>query len=68
MVSEMTLTIQAGWWLLPAALTLAAFGFAFATSRPSSSPGYGDGIVGVFVYGAALIASLIAWLIWAVVR
>ncbi len=65
-MTAFTFTISAGWWLLPLAVTIAAFGYAAVVTRPSSSPGYGDGIVGAFFYGFALIMSLGAWFIWSV--
>ncbi len=60
------MTIELGWWLAPLVITLAAFGWATFMSRPSSSPSYGDAVVGMFFFGAASIVSLIAWLVWAV--
>jgi hypothetical protein len=66
-VSEMTLTIQFGWWLLPLALTVAAFWRAAYLDR-DNKPG-GDynmsGIVSAVYYGLALIVSLAVWLVWA---
>lgn len=61
----MTYTIDLGWWLAPLAVTVLAFGWASFMHRPSPNPSYGDGVVGVFFFGAALIVSLVAWLVWA---
>ncbi|MBX9911220.1 MAG: hypothetical protein K2Z25_21260 [Beijerinckiaceae bacterium] len=64
----MTLTI--GTWGFPAAVTLMAFGWLAVSSALQPPPaGYasiGDGIVGMFYAAAALIVSLSAWLLWAV--
>ncbi len=65
-MTALTFTISAGWWLLPLAVTIAAFGCAAVVARPSSSPGYGDGIIAFMAYELALIVSLVAWVIWAV--
>lgn len=63
----MTLTIEWGWWLAPLAVTILAFGRAYWVDRGNSGGGYSFGaIASAFVYGAALIVSLIAWLAWAV--
>lgn len=61
----MTMTISFGWWLLPAAVTVASYLWAWLTTR-GSRPSFGDAVVALIYYGAATIASLIAWLIWAV--
>jgi hypothetical protein len=61
-------TISAGWWLLPLAITIGAFGWAALICRPSSSPSYADGIVSALVHGAATIVSLIAWLIFSLLN
>lgn len=64
----MTFTIEIGWWLAPLTITIAAFVCARIATPPSHAGyyGYGNAIAGLFTYGAALIVSLIAWLIWAV--
>tara|TARA_B100001057_G_C22233032_1_gene712751 strand:- start:102 stop:290 length:189 start_codon:yes stop_codon:yes gene_type:complete len=60
----MTLTIGA--WIVPAFITLIAYGCAIG-GTPERSGGYFDfgGIVVVFYLAAATIVSLIAWLVWA---
>lgn len=66
----MTITIDFGWWLFPLAVTFAACTAAYFSSPTRRPPtGYGnigDGIVAMFLWGPAVIVSLIAWLIWAV--
>lgn len=62
------ITISLGWWIAPAAITLLAFGWACA--KEDRSPAYdygriGQGIGNAVLYGVALIVSLTAWLIWA---
>jgi hypothetical protein len=63
----MTIHIELGWWLLPLAVSVGAFGYAAWADR-DNEPG-GDysfpGIVTAIYNGLALIVSLIAWLIWA---
>ncbi|ASY64469.1 hypothetical protein SJ05684_c30450 [Sinorhizobium sojae CCBAU 05684] len=67
----MELTVTFGWWLLPLAVTLLSFGFSLV--RVGKSEPYGDyGMIGqalafAFMMALSLIASLVAWLIWALV-
>lgn len=64
--------ISLGWWLAPVAFTAVAFALAW-WKMPAPSPRGGDYNFGIFydvlmwavLYGAAAIASLIAWLVWA---
>ena len=63
---EMTITIGFGWWLLPMAVTIIAYGFAISKfSRGGggdySFPELWNGILLIIV----TIPVLIAWLIWA---
>lgn len=60
----MTITMSFGWWLLPAAVTVASYLWAWLTNR-GSRPSYADAVIALISYGAATIVSLIAWLIWA---
>jgi hypothetical protein len=66
----MTLTIEFGWWLAPALVTVAAFGwYAIWSIQQPASSGYGaigDGLAHALLLSIAIIASLVAWLIWAV--
>ncbi|MBB3313649.1 putative membrane protein [Rhizobium sp. BK196] len=66
----MTVTISLGWWILPMAITLIAFIVAGGMCRTEGGHGdyasIGNAVVGLVVLGAALIVSLIAWLIWAI--
>lgn len=61
----MSINIVIGWWLVPWVITAATFVWAWNISRKSPSH-YGQDITGIFVYGAATIASLVVWLVWAV--
>lgn len=66
----MEITVSLGWWLVPLAVTIIAFG-AYITWEVRTVPSYGygrigDGIASAILMAAALIVSLIAWLIWAV--
>ena len=59
------LTIRFGWWLIPAAITVIAFVWASIETPRSGCNGIGDAVVAAFLFGTAIIASLVAWLIWA---
>lgn len=65
----MSVTLTLGWWLAPLAVTMAVFAFSIivdrSESRPTSYASIGNAVVGIFMYGAATIISLFAWLIWA---
>ena len=60
----MTLTI--GWWAVPAFITFFSCYLAIAKAPDSGSFGLG-GLLALLMLGGALILSLIAWLIWALV-
>jgi hypothetical protein len=62
----MTLTL--GWWLLPAAITLITLSWCFFTfnKRPTDALGVIlQPFIASFYYGIAVVVSLAAWLIWA---
>jgi hypothetical protein len=65
----MTFSVGFGWWLLPTMVTVVAFTIAVFMSRSDGSHGefaaIGNAFVALVIYGMALIASLLAWLIWA---
>lgn len=63
------MTIVFGWWLAPLLVTIAAFIWAARIQDTSPAGDYGrigQGIGNAVVCGVALIVSLVAWLIWAV--
>lgn len=60
------MSLALAWWAFPMAITGCAFAWAALASAPSDRPSYADGVLMIFAYGVALILSLIAWLIWAV--
>jgi hypothetical protein len=60
----MTIHIVASWWLIPMAVTIAAFVWALWTSSYDRG-GYAEGLVTAFSLLVASIVSLVAWLIWA---
>lgn len=65
----MSMTITLGWWLVPALMTIAAVVWAVRQSPPGPSHGYaalGDAAICFFFLSVALIVSLAAWLVWAV--
>lgn len=65
----MSVTIHLGWWVLPALITVAAYAIAvwrIPAAQPSSYlPDFGPAIVGFITLSLASIASLLAWLVWA---
>lgn len=66
----MSVTVALGWWLLPLALTVLSLAWAIpmrADELPTGSmfDGLGYVIGGALRVSAAIILSLIAWLIWA---
>lgn len=67
----MSISIEISWWIIPAIITLIAFGWAHsASSGGGGGDSYsqaGQGIAMVLYFAAAAIPSLIAWLIWAVI-
>lgn len=56
-----------GWWMLPLAFTIFAFGSVFAPDpdRPRQDLGPMTGLETVFRLGYAAFSSLTAWFIWA---
>lgn len=65
----MTFTIEflGDWWLIPAAITIIAFVFAMTKFVETSGNDYGlGGMVNLLFLSMAAVASLLAWLIWAV--
>lgn len=66
----MTVDITIGWWAVPLALTFAAYAVAIVkipSAKPSAYfPDMGPAIIGFVNLACATIASLVAWLIWAV--
>ena len=65
----MTINITLGWWLVPLAVTAIAFGWAAYAERDNlyegGYPSPAAARVSLMHYGCGLVASLIAWLIWA---
>ena len=64
------MTIQFGWWMIPAAITIVTFLWAVLFHRIAGSLSTGFIAVWVFVdlfYYAALVLSLGAWLLYAVI-
>lgn len=68
----MTFTFALGWWLAPTIVTIAAFIWhIWMNSEPSSNGAYemiGNAVVWAFTALVAISVSLIAWLIWALLR
>ena len=65
------MTIVLGSWLVPAVITVALliavrlFGPRMQPQNGSMFPDMGGALLELLTYTAALIASLVAWLIWA---
>lgn len=73
----MTLTITFGWWLIPAIITLAAFGYALNADVKSQlrREGSFSGRLGAYagitwwaiygtIYMLASLISAVAWIVW----
>ncbi|CUA89810.1 hypothetical protein Ga0061061_1106 [Chelatococcus sambhunathii] len=64
----MTITINAGWWLLPSAVTMALFIWAAIAAREDGGT-YGAGhVYNLLIYLVAAFGSVVAWLIWSLLR
>lgn len=59
------MTITLGWWAVPLAITTIAFLASFMADAGGRG-GYLSGLDTLIFNALALIVSLIAWLIWAV--
>jgi len=63
----MSITLTLGWWILPSAITIAAFFAAWCVIDPNQRE-LTRGLDAVLFGGLALIVSLIAWLVWSVLK
>ena len=67
----MTLTLSAGWWLLPTFVTVASlvavriWGPRMQPQNGSMFPDLGGALLEGLFYAGALVLSLICWLAWA---
>jgi hypothetical protein len=66
----MNITIAFGWWLIPAVITRYAFwrSFRYWIKRGPIRGDYDFGVDVLLAHGAALIVTLLVWLIYAVLR
>lgn len=55
------------WWLLPGIITVVVFAAAIIFARPDKYASIGQGLFSLLAFAVALIISLIAWLIYALV-
>jgi hypothetical protein len=64
------MTITVGIWILPLIVTIIAFLVAYYSTPESHGDygGIGAGFVGVIYLAGAAVVSLLAWLLWALVR
>jgi hypothetical protein len=64
------MTITIGLWVIPLIVTIISFVTASIrvqqVAKDAGAGSWGEGILIIAFHGLALIASLIAWLIWAV--
>ncbi len=62
----MSITLFAGWWIIPLGVSIVAF--AWALHQTPATPGtYGSNVLYAgFLHLVALATSLAAWLAWAV--
>ena len=60
----MTFTITIGWWAVPLAFTMLMVIWS-AFNSPVYRKSFGDVEMGFLIMAAAIIASLVAWFIWA---
>jgi hypothetical protein len=66
--ADVLVSVHLGWWLLPTAITGASLIIALWMAKPSGRGDYAaiaDGFVWLVIMMAALIVSLVAWLLWA---
>lgn len=59
--------IHLGWWLAPAAITVAVWIWAACCAAPSGAH-WGSDIGNAFVFGAALIGTLASWVVYLSLR
>lgn len=60
----MTFTVDFGWWIVPAVITILTFGCALFMSREDGRDQYGvAAIISLGFYLMASVVSLLAWLI-----
>lgn len=70
----MTITLSLGWWLAPAILSVVLlvgwriFGVRMQPNNSSMFPDAGGALMELCGYLVAALLSVIAWLIWAVLR
>lgn len=58
--------ITFGWWAIPALITAVSLSWALFTPMEPSGD-YGFDIMPLFRFGTAVIGSLLAWLVWALI-
>jgi hypothetical protein len=64
----MSFALTLGSWIVPLLVTIAAAAWAVWVTKDNEPGAYGAGaILDLFAWAGALILSLIAWLIWAIV-
>lgn len=62
----MAIEISLGWWLIPAAITVASFGWAWWVQSPDRGGDYNfTGLFNAMLWIISLVPPLAAWLIWA---
>ena len=62
------MTITFGWWAIPAVITAVAMTWALMGDyAPRGDYDFGTPVIGLLKLGAAVIVSLLAWLVWSLV-
>lgn len=64
----MTFTLVLGWWMIPAVITVGAFVWSLlrtVTEPRGGDYSFGPEVVFITTMPAAIIVSLLSWLIWA---
>ena len=66
------MTIEIGYWVIPLVITFVSFVVASMCAKEPSSHGYfpdfGAALLNIIRLAIALIVSLVAWLLWAIIN
>lgn len=65
----MAMTLVIGWWGVPLLITIVTMVWVmWPSGNQFSNSGYGIDVTPLLKLGAAVIVSLVSWLIWALLR
>lgn len=65
---SVTVTLTLNWWVVPFVLTLMTFSYSTWILSKDPDSTFGKAVVALFLYGFATIISLIAWLVYLVMK